>query len=116
MLTADSWRRSMSRIGIHRARVFVAWLRRREGALGACVDADVDIQPLPPAIPMALQWHSLANIARFRNADRVARDMPIDIVQRILGDASLQATPICVRAERQRMLDAAAQYYADDKG
>jgi len=65
---------------------------------------------------MALQWHSLANIARFRNADRVARDMPIDIVQRILGDASLQATPICVRAERQRMLDAAAQYYADDKG
>jgi integrase len=46
----------------------------------------------------------------------VARDMPIDVVQRILGHASLQTTSIYVRAERQRMLDAAAQYYSDDGG
>jgi integrase len=46
----------------------------------------------------------------------VARDMPIDVVQRILGHASLQTTSIYVRAERQRMLDAAAQYYSGDGG
>jgi integrase len=42
--------------------------------------------------------------------------MPIDVVQRILGHASLQTTSIYVRAERQRMLDAAAQYYSEDGG
>ena len=46
----------------------------------------------------------------------VARDMPIDVVQRILGHASLQTTSIYVRAERQRMLDEAAKYYSDDAG
>jgi integrase len=46
----------------------------------------------------------------------VARDMPIDVVQRILGHASLQTTSIYVRAERQRMLDAAAQYYSEGGG
>jgi integrase len=38
----------------------------------------------------------------------VARDMPVDVVQAILGHASLQTTSIYVRAEQQRMLDAAA--------
>ena len=46
----------------------------------------------------------------------VAMNMPIDVVQRILGHASLQTTSIYVRAERQRMLDAAAQYYSEDAG
>jgi integrase len=48
----------------------------------------------------------------------VARDMPVDVVQAILGHASLQTTSIYVRAEQQRMLEAAAQYYAadDDQG
>jgi integrase len=46
----------------------------------------------------------------------VARDMPIDVVQRILGHASLQTTSIYVHAERQRMLDAAAQFYSEDGG
>ena len=44
----------------------------------------------------------------------VAREMPTDVVQTILGHASLQTTSIYVRAERRRMLDAAARYYADD--
>jgi len=44
----------------------------------------------------------------------VARDMPIDVAQRILGHASLQTTSIYVRAERQRMLDEAAKYYSED--
>ncbi|MGF6613090.1 integrase [Paraburkholderia sp. WSM4175] len=46
----------------------------------------------------------------------VARDMPTDVVQAILGHASLQTTSIYVRAERRRMLEAAARYYADDDG
>ncbi|OTP76244.1 phage integrase family protein [Caballeronia sordidicola] len=45
----------------------------------------------------------------------VAREMPIDVVQRILGHASLQTTSIYVHAERNRMLNAAAQYYAGDQ-
>ncbi|KIG11261.1 Protein of unknown function DUF3701 [Burkholderia sp. MR1] len=44
----------------------------------------------------------------------VAREMPTDVVQAILGHASLQTTSIYVRAERRRMLEAAARYYADD--
>ncbi|MDR5740087.1 phage integrase family protein [Caballeronia sp. LZ016] len=44
----------------------------------------------------------------------VARDMPPDVVQAILGHASLQTTSIYVRAERRRMLEAAARYYADE--
>jgi integrase len=45
----------------------------------------------------------------------VARDMPVDVVQAILGHASLQTTSIYVRAGQQRMLEAAARYYADDE-
>ncbi|SAK75092.1 integrase [Caballeronia temeraria] len=45
----------------------------------------------------------------------VAREMPTDVVQAILGHASLQTTSIYVRAERRRMLEAAARYYADDE-
>jgi integrase len=45
----------------------------------------------------------------------VAREMPIDVVQRILGHSSLQTTSIYVHAERNRMLDAAAQYYTADQ-
>jgi integrase len=44
----------------------------------------------------------------------VARDMPIDVVQTILGHASLQTTSIYVRAEQRRVLEAAAQYFASD--
>ena len=46
----------------------------------------------------------------------VARGMPIDVAQRILGHSSLQTTSIYVRAERQRMLDEAAKYYSEDAG
>ncbi|VXC81730.1 Integrase [Burkholderia sp. 8Y] len=46
----------------------------------------------------------------------VAREMPTDVVQAILGHASLQTTSIYVRAERRRMLEAAARYYDEDAG
>ncbi|SAK70131.1 integrase [Caballeronia glebae] len=45
----------------------------------------------------------------------VAREMPTDVVQAILGHASLQTTSIYVRAERRRMLEAAARYYDEDE-
>ena len=44
----------------------------------------------------------------------VARSMPIDVVQTILGHASLQTTSVYVRAEQTRMLEAAAMYYGED--
>jgi integrase len=44
----------------------------------------------------------------------VAREMPTDVVQAILGHASLQTTSIYVKAEKRRMLEVAARYYADD--
>jgi integrase len=40
-----------------------------------------------------------------------ANDVPLDVVQRILGHRSLQTTTIYVQAEKQRMLREAAQYF-----
>src|SRR5260370_21603789 len=45
-----SWWRSVPRIGPHRARVLVAWLRRHENDLGKRIEADVDTRPLVPAV------------------------------------------------------------------
>ncbi|MDR5763137.1 site-specific integrase [Caballeronia sp. LZ035] len=42
----------------------------------------------------------------------VANEVPIDVVQKVLGHASLQTTSIYVRAERIRMLEEVAGYYA----
>lgn len=47
-----SWWRSMPRIGLLRARILVAWLRRHAGTLGVTVDADVDTTE-PLAAPAA---------------------------------------------------------------
>jgi site-specific recombinase XerD len=43
-----------------------------------------------------------------------ARQMPIDVMQTILGHASLQTTSIYVRAEQTGVLEAAVQYYAQE--
>jgi len=43
----------------------------------------------------------------------MAHDVPLDVVQRILGHLSLQTTSIYVEAEHQRMIQAAARYFAD---
>jgi len=40
-----------------------------------------------------------------------AEDVPLDVVQKILGHASLQTTSIYVQAEKHRMLREAAQFY-----
>ncbi|MDQ7982453.1 site-specific integrase [Paraburkholderia sp. SARCC-3016] len=40
-----------------------------------------------------------------------ANDVPIDVIQRIMGHASLQTTTIYVQAEKERMLREAARYF-----
>ncbi|AET95043.1 putative integrase (plasmid) [Burkholderia sp. YI23] len=42
----------------------------------------------------------------------VADEVPVDVVQKVLGHASLQTTTIDVRAEKKRMLEEVAGYYA----
>ena len=42
----------------------------------------------------------------------VARDVPIDVVQKVLGHVSLQTTTIYVQAEKQRVVEEVARYYA----
>ncbi|WP_321933044.1 IS1096 element passenger TnpR family protein [Burkholderia cenocepacia] len=44
--------------------------------------------------------------------DATARGMPIDVVQQVLGHASLATTSIYVKARQQRVLEAAVDYYA----
>ncbi|KNH08821.1 hypothetical protein BRCH_04048 [Candidatus Burkholderia brachyanthoides] len=44
-----------------------------------------------------------------------AEDVPLDVVQKILGHASLQTTSIYVQAEKQRMLREAASFYRRSK-
>ena len=41
----------------------------------------------------------------------VADDVPVDVVQKVLGHASLQTTSIYVQAEKQRVLEEVAGYY-----
>jgi integrase len=41
----------------------------------------------------------------------VADDAPVDVVQKVLGHASLQTTSIYVQAEKKRVLEEVAKYY-----
>jgi integrase len=43
----------------------------------------------------------------------VADEVPVDVVQKVLGHASLQTTTIYVQAEKQRVVEEVARYYAD---
>ncbi|WP_350029627.1 tyrosine-type recombinase/integrase [Caballeronia sp. ATUFL_M1_KS5A] len=43
----------------------------------------------------------------------VADDVPVDVVQKVLGHASLRTTTIYVQAEKQRIVEEVARYYAD---
>lgn len=43
----------------------------------------------------------------------VADDVPVNVVQKVLGHASLQTTTIYVQAEKQRVVEEVARYYAD---
>ncbi|WP_250520369.1 MULTISPECIES: site-specific integrase [unclassified Caballeronia] len=56
-----------------------------------------------------------ANAHAFRHTfatHSVADEVPVDVVQKVLGHASLQTTTIYVQAERQRVVEEVARYYA----
>ncbi|MDR5769664.1 phage integrase family protein [Caballeronia sp. LZ028] len=56
-----------------------------------------------------------ANAHAFRHTfgtQSVADEVPVDVVQKVLGHASLQTTTIYVQAEKQRVLEELAGYYA----
>ncbi|WP_213233656.1 phage integrase family protein [Caballeronia sp. NK8] len=56
-----------------------------------------------------------ANAHAFRHTfatHSVADEVPVDVVQKVLGHASLQTTSIYVQAEKQRVLEEVADYYA----
>ncbi|WP_167528670.1 site-specific integrase [Paraburkholderia azotifigens] len=56
-----------------------------------------------------------ANAHAFRHTfgtQSVANEVPVDVVQKVLGHASLQTTTIYVQAERKRVLEEVAGYYA----
>ena len=70
-----------------------------------------------------LQWESAfspAALDTLRPADQylvfavclVADEVPVDVVQKVLGHASLQTTSIYVQAEKKRALEQVAGYYA----
>ncbi|CAB3774487.1 Tyrosine recombinase XerC [Paraburkholderia humisilvae] len=40
-----------------------------------------------------------------------ANDVPLDVIQRIMGHASLQTTTIYLQAERERMMKESAEYF-----
>jgi integrase len=55
-----------------------------------------------------------ANAHAFRHTfgtQSVADEVPVDVVQKVLGHASLQTTTIYVQAGKQRMLEEVANYY-----
>jgi site-specific recombinase XerD len=56
-----------------------------------------------------------ANAHAFRHTfgtQSVADEVPVDVVQKVLGHASLATTTIYVQAEKQRVLEEVAGYYA----
>ncbi|MDR5736279.1 site-specific integrase [Caballeronia sp. LZ025] len=56
-----------------------------------------------------------ANAHAFRHTfgtQSVADEVPVDVVQKVLGHASLQTTSIYVQAEKQRVVEEVARYYA----
>ncbi|WP_310397614.1 tyrosine-type recombinase/integrase [Caballeronia sp. LP006] len=58
-----------------------------------------------------------ANAHAFRHTfgtQSVADDVPFDVVQKVLGHASLQTTTIYVQAEKRRVVEEVARYFAND--
>ncbi|KXV06416.1 hypothetical protein CR51_11875 [Caballeronia megalochromosomata] len=59
--------------------------------------------------------HGQSNAHAFRHTfatQSVADEVPVDLVQKVLGHASLQTTTLYVQAEKQRVVEQVARYYA----
>ncbi|WP_250487440.1 tyrosine-type recombinase/integrase [Caballeronia sp. GaOx3] len=59
--------------------------------------------------PGQAKAHALRHIF---GTQSVADEVPIDVVQKVRGHASLQTTTIYVQAEKQRVMEDVARYYA----
>jgi integrase len=60
-------------------------------------------------------WHVDALVSSYLRTHAAAEEVPLDVVQRILGHASSQTTSIYVQTEKQRMLREAAAFYRHPK-
>ncbi|MGI4857088.1 MAG: phage integrase family protein [Janthinobacterium lividum] len=98
-----------------------------DDAQGYCADAGnkmVDwvrvrlLGELPGLSPEAFAALSQLSPHAFRHTfgtQAAARDVPLDVVQRVLGHQSMQTTSIYVQAEKQRMMREMGDYYRDTK-
>lgn len=84
----------------------VRWAMRRLITEMPDLSAD-DMKQLASTTPHAFR-HTFGTQA-------TANDVPLDVVQRILGHRSLQTTTIYVQAEKQRMMREAAHYFGKQK-
>lgn len=78
------------------------WVRKQ------LITALIDIDPLTSATLAGLSPHSFRHTF---GTLAVANDVPLDVVQRVLGHASLQTTSIYVQAEQQRMIEETSRYF-----
>ncbi len=84
----------------------VRWAMKRLAA-GMSDLTVVDVQHLASTSPHAFR-HTFGTQA-------AANDVPLDVIQRILGHASLQTTTIYVQAEKERMMREAAAFYQPER-
>lgn len=99
----------------------------RGEAQGYCVDAGNKIvewvrerllRELPGLSPEAFAALSQLSPHALRHTfgtQAAARDVPLDVVQRVLGHQSMQTTSIYVQAEKQRMMREMGAYYQGRK-
>ncbi len=68
--------------------------------------------PLDEPARMALAALSPHAFRHTFGTQAVANAVPLDVVQKVLGHASLQTTSIYVQAEQQRIMQEAGRYFA----
>lgn len=80
----------------------IDWLRQR---------LLVELETLTPAVHASLEQISPHAFRHTFGTLAAANDVPIDVVQKVLGHQSVQTTSIYVRAERQRVMREIGQMY-----
>jgi integrase len=78
------------------------WVRKR---------AIAGIADLSPAEAKHLATTSTHAFRHTFGTQAAAEDVPVDVIQKMLGHKSLQTTSLYIQAEKRRMLSAVASYY-----
>ncbi|WP_186170287.1 site-specific integrase [Burkholderia gladioli] len=84
----------------------IEWARKR-----LTVELEAE-EPLDEPARMALAALSPHAFRHTFGTQAVAGEVPLDVVQKVLGHASLQTTSIYVQAEQQRIMQEAGRYFA----